>query len=223
MNKLILLLVFCMAPLIGEVKVVAFDFGGVVAEASREVVLDFFKSSLGLNDEEFEEALASYRKRRVEGALSHEFWIEYAEYKGIELVPNWVELYEQTMVKAIQPLPGMVELIRALSASGYQTPLLSNIPHDYAKVAHQTGLYDLFHPLLLSCDIGYEKPDHRAYKLLLERAQVLPEECLFIDDKLENVEAARALGIDAVHFQGAEALSQALEGRGIVVNKATFQ
>jgi len=202
MSKLILLLVFCMAPLIGEVKVVAFDFGGVVAEASREVVLDFFKESLGLNDEEFDEALTQYKRRRLEGAVPHEFWIEYAEYKGIVLVPNWVELYEQTMVKAIQPLDGMVELIQALSASGYQTPLLSNIPHDYAKVAHQTGLYDLFHPLLLSCDIGYEKPDPRAYELLLEKVSVQPAECIFVDDKLENVEAARVLGIDAIHFTG---------------------
>ncbi|NGX45501.1 MAG: Alpha-D-glucose 1-phosphate phosphatase YihX [Chlamydiae bacterium] len=219
MIRIILLLVCCMAPLLGEIKVVAFDFGGVVARVSREAVMDFFQSSLGLDEAEFEEALAHYKRRRAEGAVPHEFWIEYAEGREIALAPNWIELYEATLVNAIQPLPGMVELIHTLKAGGYQTPLLSNISCDYAKVAMQTGLYDFFHPLLLSCDIGYEKPDPRAYELLLESIGASPGECIFIDDNLMNVEAARRLGIDAIYFRGVEALREALHERGLLANK----
>lgn len=219
MIRVILLLVCCMAPLLGEIKVVAFDFGCVVAEVFRGEILDFFQSSLGLSDEEFEEALMHYKRRRAEGAVPHEFWIEYAEGREIALAPNWVELYEEALVNAIQPLPGMVELVHALKADGYQTPLLSNIPCDYAKVAMQTGLYDLFHPLLLSCDIGYEKPDPRAYELLLERVGASPWECIFIDDNLMNIEAARRLGIDAIYFRGVEAFREALHERGLLANK----
>jgi HAD superfamily hydrolase (TIGR01509 family) len=47
---------------------------------------------------------------------------------------------------------------------------------------------------LISCEIGYEKPDPRAFQFLLEELDLPPNLCTFIDDKKENVEAARALG-----------------------------
>ena len=53
---------------------------------------------------------------------------------------------------------------------------------------------------LLSCEIGIEKPDLRIYKILLHISELPAEEVIFVDDMEENVEAAKAVGLDAILF-----------------------
>ena len=51
---------------------------------------------------------------------------------------------------------------------------------------------------------GVQKPDERIYKILLERYNLRPEETVFFDDLIENVIAARELGIHGILFKDAE-------------------
>jgi HAD superfamily hydrolase (TIGR01509 family) len=51
---------------------------------------------------------------------------------------------------------------------------------------------------------GVAKPDARIYLRTLLRLGVQPEEAVFVDDKMENVEAARQLGMHSIHFQHTE-------------------
>ncbi len=60
------------------------------------------------------------------------------------------------------------------------------------------------------------KPDRRIFELLCERADIAPEDCVFIDDGLHNVEGARAVGMGAIHFTTPQALETALTERGIL-------
>lgn len=59
------------------------------------------------------------------------------------------------------------------------------------------------------------KPFPEFYNILLNRYAISPGEALFIDDNLKNIEAAQALGIDGIHFQGPEFLAKELSLRGI--------
>ena len=54
---------------------------------------------------------------------------------------------------------------------------------------------------VFSCYEKLIKPDPALFKVILERYGLKPEECVFIDDNLPNVEAARNLGINAIHFK----------------------
>jgi putative hydrolase of the HAD superfamily len=63
---------------------------------------------------------------------------------------------------------------------------------------------------LVSCDIGYAKPDAAYFTTVLDRIGAQPSECLFVDDKPRNVAAAVALGIPSIHFQGVPALCEEL-------------
>ncbi|SDK85865.1 putative hydrolase of the HAD superfamily [Nonomuraea maritima] len=58
--------------------------------------------------------------------------------------------------------------------------------------------------------VGVAKPDPRIYAIAAERAGVPPERCLFVDDRLANVEAARELGMTAVHYCALADLASAL-------------
>jgi putative hydrolase of the HAD superfamily len=59
---------------------------------------------------------------------------------------------------------------------------------------------ELFETVVDSGFVGVRKPDRRIYEIVLERLQVEPSACVFIDDLAENCAAATAIGMHAVHF-----------------------
>jgi 2-haloacid dehalogenase len=60
------------------------------------------------------------------------------------------------------------------------------------------------------------KPDPAIYQLLVERHAVDPEKAVFVDDAIKNVEAAAALGFDAIQFRSPEQLREELLQRGLL-------
>ena len=78
-------------------------------------------------------------------------------------------------------------------------------------------MYDAFEVCLLSCDIGEEKPERRAYEVLMAVLGVAPNEVVFIDDRIENVEVAKELGIGAIHFESAKQVKRELLKRGLLL------
>lgn len=67
---------------------------------------------------------------------------------------------------------------------------------------YQTRFEDLFDSLFLSFEMGMHKPDAGIYKHMLNTANLVPSECLFIDDLLPNVKAAFQQGIPGIHLSG---------------------
>jgi glucose-1-phosphatase len=68
---------------------------------------------------------------------------------------------------------------------------------------------------LLSYRVGYMKPDPQIFQLAIEKAGGVPEKIFFVDDRLENVEGARAAGIQAIQFKSEKQLRQEMNDRGI--------
>jgi len=78
--------------------------------------------------------------------------------------------------------------------------ILSNFAHDSFTILqrfHQPIL-DLFDGIVLSCRVGYAKPDRRIYEHLLRLYQLKPAECIFIDDELPKARAATAVGMHGI-------------------------
>jgi epoxide hydrolase-like predicted phosphatase len=93
-----------------------------------------------------------------------------------------------------------VNHIRELKQN-YCTAVLSN----YMAVLRQriTGEWqigDAFHHLIISSEVGLMKPSPEIYQFALETVGFAPEETVFIDDFIENVEGARAVGIHGILF-----------------------
>ncbi len=84
----------------------------------------------------------------------------------------------------------------------YKTGVLSNAwPGLRALYAQWFGLTDdLVDVMIYSGEVGVMKPDARIYHLALERLQVPAESVVFVDDFIENVAGAQAVGMRAVHF-----------------------
>jgi putative hydrolase of the HAD superfamily len=94
----------------------------------------------------------------------------------------------------------------------YRTALLSNSwVRDGWILADELGMADAFDVCVVSAELGVAKPDPRIYTITLERLAVAPAEAVFVDDFVENVDAARRLGIQAIHFADPLQVRQQLE------------
>ncbi len=68
---------------------------------------------------------------------------------------------------------------------------------------------------LSSCYLGVKKPDPAIFIRALLISNRLPEETIFIDDRLQNLDAPRQLGMSVIHFQGAAKLKEDLAALGL--------
>ena len=78
------------------------------------------------------------------------------------------------------------------------------------------GFLDWFRAIVVSGEVGLIKPDADIYELLLASHRLTAAETVFIDDKPENVEAARALGFHGIRFTEPESLRAALAALGFL-------
>lgn len=200
-----------------DISVVVFDFGGVVCTADTKQMADFLINSFSINKEELSNAFSDMQSFISKGGSEKQFWEQYANSKKMTLTDNWYEQFGNVIKKSITEIPETLEVIEALQNQGYQTAMLSDVTQYQAEVIRKLGYYDLFDPVLLSYEIGVRKPNPEVFKILLKKLQVEASCVLFIDDRIENVEAARNLGIDAIQFISSEQLKKEFEKRGFIL------
>jgi epoxide hydrolase-like predicted phosphatase len=104
-----------------------------------------------------------------------------------------------------QSAPGVhwmvVHKIRELKERGFRLGLLTNNVKEFGE--HWRTMFpleELFEEVVDSSHVGMRKPERAIYELTCGRMGVEPTETIFVDDNLDNVEAARAYGMEAVHF-----------------------
>jgi epoxide hydrolase-like predicted phosphatase len=73
-----------------------------------------------------------------------------------------------------------------------------NLTKSYPK------MFDMFDVTIFSGEVGMAKPDARIYHLVLNQLGVEPQEAVFVDDFIENVESARREGLRAIHFKNSQ-------------------
>lgn len=102
-------------------------------------------------------------------------------------------------------ISGMRELLHELKKKGIRLFLLSNISvgfeKGYSTVPSLATLLDCFEGRVFSGSIGMVKPQPQIYRYLLNRFQLQPEECIFIDDSERNVAGAETVGITGIVFR----------------------
>ncbi len=83
----------------------------------------------------------------------------------------------------------------------YDLAMLSNDASEWSKhLRNRFCLDDYFDYYVISGDAGFRKPSEEIYKILLEKANTIPQECVFIDDNVKNIETAENLGFNTIWF-----------------------
>src|SRR5207253_3096222 len=110
----------------------------------------------------------------------------------------------------VGPDEPMVEAVKRAKGAGVKTGLISNSWGD-------RGQYDrdsfpaMFDAVVISGEVGLNKPDPEIFRLGAERVGLHPEECVFVDDLKENCEGAEAVGLTAILHRGAGSTLPELE------------
>jgi putative hydrolase of the HAD superfamily len=178
------------------IKWVIFDAMGVIYEIADDVsdlLVPYLRSKNNTLP------LKKIYKLYIEASLGHitspEFWnlLGYSsEYPEIEteFLDKWYTFDTE-----------FLEVAKKLKQKKYKIAMLSNDLKKWSNfLRRKFKINQLFDTTVISGEVSYRKPDIRIYKILLEKAQSLAEECLFIDDKLENLHAASKLGIKTIKF-----------------------
>jgi 2-haloacid dehalogenase len=202
-----------------SIDTIIFDLGGVLVDWNPKYVFDenYFDST-EKRDYFFKHICTSdWNERQDEGRS-----IVEATQELIKQFPDWEQPIRDyygrwtEMLKA--PIPETVEIFSELKESGrYKI---------YALTNWQEGLFDIalvrynflhwFDGRVVSGEEKTRKPFPEFYQRLLDRYNVDRGKAVFIDDSLRNVEAARKLGIDSIHFQSPQQLESELKQRGVL-------
>ncbi|MGN0307932.1 MAG: HAD family hydrolase [Lachnospiraceae bacterium] len=101
----------------------------------------------------------------------------------------------------LAPVPGAKEFCQEMKEKGYKIYVLSNACNRFHHFFPRFFEKDFFQGILVSSDVKMIKPDRAIYQYLCKSYGLTPEECLFIDDRRENVEGALSMGMKGVIFQ----------------------
>lgn len=99
------------------------------------------------------------------------------------------------------PVEGAKEFCEAVKSNGFGVYVLSNAHKSFYSYFPRYFDLDFFDGVVVSADMHTVKPDIKIYKHLLEKYSLKAEECLFIDDRADNVEGALKAGMKAVQFK----------------------
>ena len=100
------------------------------------------------------------------------------------------------------PLNGAKEFCEEVKAKGYGVYVLSNAHSSFYTYFPRYFDLEFFDGIVVSADVHTVKPDTKIYNHLLEKYNLKAEECLFIDDRADNVEGAIKAGMNAYQFDG---------------------
>lgn len=194
-------------------RAVTFDYGMVLSEAPKQEAHAELRRITGLSPEEFESYYWTDRLAYDRGDLTGlAFWQKLVADAGLALSDEQVRqlnAWDAHMWTSIKP--EMLAWHERLKERGLQTAILSNMGDSVMEsILEKFAWVNDFDVLIWSYQHRVVKPDAEIYQLLLEKLGTAPEETLFLDDKLENIEAARSLGIQGLQFSTVERLRQDL-------------
>ena len=195
------------------IKNVIFDVGKVLMEYDPEG----FLKRLGF-DEKTQKAVNEAM------FLNHLWWEESdrGTMTPAELLEGFVAnnpAYEKEIRKAhrmvggtIELMPYAVEWVKNLKSRGYRLYILSNYAeYTYEQTEHKMKFLPYMDGTVFSYRCKLLKPEKEIYEYICKKYNLIPAECVFIDDREENTEAARSFGMQAITFSDYETDSKNLE------------
>jgi putative hydrolase of the HAD superfamily len=202
--------------MMAEVPTLFFDVGGVLlTNAWDTAARQRAAAAFGLDYPEFQTRHEMLKTSFETGRLTLDGYIHKTVFHRSR--PFSPEDFQEFMYGQSQPLDGSLDWIRALAATGkYRLFTLNNESRELHEHRVRTfRLHAIFHSFFTSCYLGQVKPDEAIYLNALGIAGCGRRQAVFIDDRPLNVEPALALGLDAVQYQGLDALRAYLKERGI--------
>jgi len=201
-----------------KISAVLFDYGMVLSGPPDPTAKMDMERILGVDEKTFQAAYWRHRDSYDRGALSG---LTYWENVGRDCHKPLTAVELDALIDAdnalwTQPNQAMIDWAAKLQRAGVKTGLLSNIGDAMeAGIRERFPWLNEFAHATFSHRLGIAKPDPAIYRHAAEGLQVPVGEILFVDDKEENVIAARAAGMIAIQYSGHAAFVEELKRLGL--------
>lgn len=195
------------------IKNIVFDLGMVLVSFNWRDYLDSLNFHEDIKEKMIEKAFdMAVWNEHDRGVLSDEAFIEFASQDAPE-IKYPLRKYMSGVGFICKEYPYAREWICSLKQRGYHVYILSNYgetPYKYAR-EHFSFLGEV-DGTVISSEVKFVKPEAEIYRYLLDRYCLNAEETVFLDDREDNVEAAKKLGIWGIVFEEYEKAKRELEG-----------
>ena len=192
------------------IKVVFWDFGGVLAEEGfREGLLAIARYH-GLNPQEFLKTAVdlTFNQGFVTGKLDVKmYWQMLREKTGIH-APD--DALSHEVLSRFTVRPWMLDLVKKLKQAFIRVAILSDQTKWLDEFAKKHGFFQLFERIFNSYYLGMCKRDLALFDYVVAEMRVKPEEALLIDDNQGNIERAKQRGLQGILFQTRESFESEL-------------
>jgi len=200
------------------IQAVLFDYGMVLSAPPDPSAWSRILTITNLSEDVLQREYWAHRRAYDRGDLSGvAYWRQLTVKAGITLTPDQLaDLIEADTDLWSQLNPPMLEWAQRLQRAGIRTGILSNMPD-----AVEAGLRAR-HPWIESFDhhtwshtLNLLKPEPAIYRHAAEGLRTAPENILFLDDRTENIEAALAVGMQAIHYTTHAAFVDEMHARNL--------
>ena len=202
-----------------NIKNIIFDLGGVILNIDTQKSIDAFANILGKKNDEFVRNYNNFNllDRLEKGKISpKQFRDELKQIIPKKISDTQIDSAWNSMLLDFPK--ERIELLNKLKPK-YRTFLLSNTNkihyNSYTKQLNEQfgikNLSDLFEEEYMSFDLKMRKPDKEIFYHVLDQNNLLANETLFFDDTIENVEAAKQIGIKAYLLKEGETINDVLK------------
>jgi glucose-1-phosphatase len=194
-------------------KAIIFDAGGVVLTSIGNHQQRAIRRILGQGGKEFLQNNSRIMQQYEKGRITTEQFVHDALSRlGLTVTQKQREalqtVFYETAKQHSRIIPQVKELVVRLRKE-YPIVCLSNTIEPHARY-NKGHLLKIFDHLYCSCDIGMVKPHKQVFTHVLKDRNLKAPDCIFIDDQIENVRAARAVGIRGIHYQNPRQLRNEL-------------
>ena len=197
-----------------EIKVIIFDVGGVLVEKIFSSLIDELAVEYSLNSATLREYSWLLFDKVNRGEMT-----ENELFKNIIKkfdIPVSVSLLEKKSMQ-FKPIEKVWKYVKELK-NRYKLAILSNMGKNWSMAREeQFHISEWFDEVVWSCDLGISKPNKQIFNYLTDKLNINPEECVFIDDKQSNIDAAQSLGMKGILYQNPQQLKQEFAALGVYV------
>lgn len=185
------------------IRAVIFDMGGVWLRTEDPAPRAALANRLGISIERLSSLVfdaPTAALATVGQASEAEHWDYVREKLGLS--SQQMDAFQQEFWSGDQSDSELLEFIGNLRPR-YKTGLLSNAWSGARASITQRypGSLEFFDVLVYSAEVGLAKPDPAIFEYILKQLEVQPEEAIFVDDFPNNIEAARKIGLQVIHFK----------------------
>ena len=198
------------------INAIVLDFGGVIVRTENQKERQKLNEKYHLPPEGVQSLVFNSPvslSAMVGKADSDAIWEHVAS--ELSLTPQELIKFQQAFWAGDVYDNDLIQFVKSYRPK-YKTAILSNAWDNLRKVLSQS--YNIIEGqtvdhILISAELGIAKPDLQIYKILAETLGCKYQEILFVDDFIENIQAAKSLGIQTIHYQPGLNLINEIESR----------